>query len=320
MKTSLIRAKIHAGQIRRFFPFICLLLVFTIFAFSSDKFFQTSNTLVILKQCAVLSVIATGETLVILSGSIDLSVGSISGLCAVVCALLLTQFGPVAMLFGALVGVAAGVVNGIMFSKFKIPSFIMTLGMMTLARGVIMILTQGKPIMITDPLVRWIGGGSVLFGFPVIVIIAAVLVLLTYILVGNTAFGRYIYAIGGGEHVSAMSGVPVDRMKILVFLVCGILTGLGGVLMAARVGAGAPTLGQGLELDAIGAVVLGGTPLTGGFGSIVNTIIGALIMTILANGLNIMGVSSYTQMVIKGAVIILAVAITMDRKKIGIIK
>lgn len=320
METSLEKAKNNAEQIRKYFPIFCLLLVFSIFAFSSDKFFQTSNALVILKQCAVLSVIATGQTLVILSGSIDLSVGSISGLSAVVCALLLAPLGLAAILVGVLVGVVAGAINGILFAKFKIPSFIMTMGMMTLARGVIMILTQGKPIMITNPTVLWMGGGNVLWGFPVIVIIAAVLVILTYVLVENTAFGRYIYAIGGGEHVSSMSGVPVDKMKILAFLMCGILTGLGGVLMGARVGAGAPTLGQGLELDAVGAVVLGGTPLTGGFGSIATTIIGALIMTILSNGLNIIGVSSYIQMVIKGAVIILAVGITMDRKKIGIIK
>lgn len=305
--------------VRKLFPFICLLVVFTIFSISSNKFCQMSNMLIILQQCAVLSVIATGQTIVILSGSIDLSVGSVSGLSAIVCALLAFEFGPIAMLIGIFIGVIAGLINGILFAKFKIPSFILTLGIMTLARGLILILTKGRPLMITNPIVRWIGGGK-LFGFPVIVMFAAFLVLLVYVLVSHTAFGRYVYAIGGGEQVSLLSGVPVDKIKIIIFVVCGLLAGIGGVLMAARVGAGAPTLGQGLELDAVGAVVLGGTPLTGGFGSIINTIFGALIMVILANGLNIVGISSYTQMVIKGTVIILAVAITIDRGKIGIIK
>ncbi|MGI6038190.1 MAG: ABC transporter permease [Limnochordia bacterium] len=304
---------------QKYFSVCFLFLLILFFALQSQHFLTFKNFGNILQQSATLIIVAMGGTFVIMSGSIDLSVGSVVGLSSVITAGLIKIIGLWAIPVGILVGTICGLINGFIFSKVKIPSFITTLGMMIVARGVVLVYTRGMPITVFHPGFLFLGQGRVL-GIPFIVILALLTFLLTAFISQYTVFGRNIRAIGGQERVSLLSGINVDGVKLLIYVFAGALSGLGGVAMAARLGAGTPLLGDGMELDVIAAVVLGGTPLTGGIGSVLGTIVGALTMIVLGNGLNIMGISSYTQMIIKGIVLVLAVAMTIDREKIGVIK
>jgi ribose transport system permease protein len=251
--------------------------------------------------------------------SIDLSVGSVVGLSAVIVAYFMQSNGLIAAPAGLLSGAFLGALVGVIYAKMKVPSFIVTLGLLVAGHGMMLHITEGRPIMIKDETMRWIGSGDIA-GVPTIVIVALVAFALAYVIQNHTILGRSIVAIGGGEMVAQRSGIRIDRVKIGTFALAGLYSGLAGIVLASRMGAGSPTAGTGLELDVIAAVVIGGTPLTGGMGGVVGTIIGALIITILSNGLNLAGVSSYSQLIIKGAVLVIAVVISIDRKKIGVIK
>jgi ribose transport system permease protein len=306
-------------NLRKYFPFLVLVAVCIGFAVASDRFISARNLETVLRQTAVLSIAAMGATFIILMASIDLSVGSVVGLAAVVVAYVMQINGLLALPAGLLVGGALGALVGFVCARLKVPSFIVTLGLLVAGHGIMLHITQGRPIMIRNETMRWIGSGD-LFGTPVIVLIAIVAFAVAYVIQNYTTLGRSIMAVGGGELVAQRSGIRVDRVKIMTFAIAGLYSGLAGIVLASRMGAGSPTAGTGLELDVIAAVVIGGTPLTGGMGGVLGTVIGALIIAILSNGLNIAGVSSYTQLIIKGLVLVLAVIISIDRKKIGIIK
>ena len=306
-------------RMRAYFPFMVLVIVCLGFAIFSDHFVSARNLETVLRQAAVLSIAAMGGTFVILMGSIDLSVGSVVGLSSVVVAFFMQSLGIAAIPTGLIVGALIGAMVGLICAKLKVPSFIVTLGVLVAGHGAMLHITEGRPIMVRDEFLRWIGSGAVA-GIPTIVIVAIGAFAIAYFIQHHTVLGRSIVAIGGGEVVAQRSGIRVDRVKILTFMLAGIFSGLAGIVLVSRMGAGSPTAGTGLELDVIAAVVIGGTPLTGGMGGVGGTVIGALIIAVLSNGLNLAGVSSYTQLIIKGAVLVAAVIISIDRKKIGIIK
>jgi ribose transport system permease protein len=227
--------------------------------------------------------------------------------------------GIAAVIPACIVGFLAGTVNGFIFVKGKVPSFIVTLGAMVIYRGVILIFTAGRTIDINEPhFVGAFAGRS--FGLPHSVIITAVLTAICMLVLGKTVFGREVRAVGGGERVAALTGIHVERVKIGIFMILGLLCGVAGALSGAWMMSATAQAGQGLELDAIGAVVVGGTPLTGGQGSIPRTVLGCLIMVILSNGMDMMGLEPYLQNIAKGIVLIGAVFVTIDRSKISVMK
>jgi ribose transport system permease protein len=304
---------------RTYFPVILFVVLCAIFGLLSPRFLTGSNLAIVLQQTVVLLVAALGMTFVIIAGSIDLSVGSIVAIAALVAASLSGTLGIAAIVPAMLVGLAAGLLNGLIFAKGKVPSFMVTLGTMVAYRGIVLYFTRGAPVEITDlNFLRTYSGRTA--EIPNAAIIALIVAIIAYIIFNYTVFGREVRAVGGGERVALLTGIKVDRVKILVFTLSGLLCGLAGLLQSARVFAATSQLGQGLELDVIAAVVVGGTPLTGGVGSIQGTVLGALIITILSNGMNMIGVDPYIQNIVKGVVLVAAVFVTIDRKKIGIIK
>lgn len=306
-------------QVRQWFPVGLLLLLCLGFALTSDRFLTVNNGLIILQQSAVLLVAAVAMTFVIVSGSIDLSVGSVVALSALAAAALSPEMGVWAILPAVGIGVLCGLLNGLLFSYGKIPSFIVTLGTMVIFRGLVLLYTKGAPVSITDRDFLLVYTGRSL-GIPNTVLIAIVATLVAAVIFNHTVFGREVRAIGGGERVALLSGIRVDRVKLWVFVLCGALCGLAGLLQSARTMAATAQLAQGLELDVIAAVVVGGTPLTGGIGRIRGTVLGVLIIAILSNGMNMTGVDPYLQNILKGLVLIVAVFLTIDRSKISIIK
>jgi ribose/xylose/arabinose/galactoside ABC-type transport system permease subunit len=255
-----------------------------------------------------------GMTFVIVGGGIDLSVGSVLALSGIIGATIAVSLNPILGLFiSILVGLICGLVNGFIFSFLRIPSFIVTLGMLQMARGVTTIYSKGFPVMMPREII-WMGS------WPGIFILAIFSFAIVSFLFNFTKIGEFDRAIGGNETVAEMSGVPVTKYKVIPFIISGCFAGLGGFIMAARLGVASPTIGVGYELDVIASVVLGGTPLTGGVGNVYGTIIGAIIMSTIGNGLVIMGVPSEWQLVVKGIILIGAVFISIDRAKIGKIK
>lgn len=315
-----LRAFVNRGGLRDWFSTMMLIALIAGFTIATPRFLTVGNAQVILEQSVVLAVAAFGATLVIIAGSIDLSVGSVVGVTAVVTALAVNEVGVVlGVSLAVLVGAAAGLVNGAVFSYWRIPSFIVTLGMLTALRGVVLGITAGSPTVIRDRgFVDALNGRT--FGISHSVLVALLVGAVAYLLLERLAFGREVKAIGSGERVARLSGIRVDRAKLLVFVVAGVLAAVAGVLLAARSRVGDPTQGIGLELQVIAAVVIGGTPLTGGIGRVWGTAIGAITIGVLSNGLNILGVEAYWQEIVTGLVLVVAVFLTIDRNKIGIIK
>jgi ribose/xylose/arabinose/galactoside ABC-type transport system permease subunit len=299
----------------RLVPFLALIVVVVFFSITGgENFMSLDNASFLLQQSAIIAIPAFGVTMVIIAGSIDLSVGSLVALCGMVAAIVAKEQGvAMGMAAGVAIGVAAGLFNGVGLAVLRVPSFIVTLGMLSIGRGLTIVFSQSQPIDVSASF-QTIGKSPGIF-----VVFAACFVAVTVLLV-YTSFGRQTVAIGGQERVARLSGVPITRMKILLFMFSGLMAGLGGVLLTARVGAATPTAATGFELTAIAAVVLGGTPLTGGVGSMTNTVVGAFILSILLNGMIIMGVPSEIQLIIQGLVLIGAVLLSLERSKIGIIK
>ncbi|PIO98109.1 ABC transporter permease [Pleomorphomonas carboxyditropha] len=318
MKLSQTRS-LTTDDVRRLFPIMLLIVLCAAFALTSSRFLQFNNLMIVAQQAVVLLVAALGMTFVIIAGSIDLSVGAIVALSALVAAVTAGSIGVFAVVPACIVGLLSGLINGVVVARGKVPSFIVTLGTMVVYRGVVLYFTRGAPISIEDESFLTVYSGRSL-SVPHSVLIAIGVIAVTAVVLNLTVFGREVRAIGGGERIAFLTGIKVERVKIAVFGLVGLLCGLAGLLQAARSMAATAQLGEGLELDAIAAVVVGGTPLTGGVGSIQGTILGALIITILSNGMNIIGLDPYFQNIIKGLVLILSVFVTIDRKKIGIIK
>ncbi|MFM7136863.1 MAG: ABC transporter permease [Planctomycetota bacterium] len=286
---------------------------------SWPSFLKPANLLNIANQIAVIAIVAIGMTLVVLSGGIDLSVGSLIALSSVVTARLIrdgcggVNAGVGGMLLGGLGGIAVcgacGLFSGLLVTLFRIPPFIATLGMMLIASGLAYILAAGQSINQVPDAFVWLGRGADLGGLPNAVVLMAVLYGLAHVVMSRTAFGRYVYAIGGNAEAARLSGVPVRRVTVAVYVLGGLLAGLGGIVMASQLKSGAPTYGQMYELYVIAAVVVGGTSLSGGEGRVLGTLLGAFIIATIQNGMNLTGVESYTQKVVLGSVILAAVLI-----------
>lgn len=307
--------------LKKFQSLLALLILCVVLSFMTDKFFTADNGLNVLRQVAVNVCIATGMTLVVLTAGIDLSVGSVLALCGAVTAGLFknglsfpandlfvgfTILG--AILGGLLLGSVLGWFNGFTVTKFNVPPFVATLAMLTIARGLTMLYTKGHPISNLGTDFAFIGAGIV-FGIPVPVWIAAVVVLIAVFITQKTKLGRYIYAIGGNEQAAKLSGINIKKVKLTVYAMAGALAALGGVIVTARLDSAQPNAGISYELDAIAAVVIGGTSLSGGKGSVWGTVMGAIIIGVLNNGLVLLNVSPFWQQVVKGSVILLAVVI-----------
>ncbi|GAF11710.1 LOW QUALITY PROTEIN: ribose ABC transport system, permease protein RbsC [Bacillus sp. JCM 19045] len=297
-------------------PFIGLFLIIAVISILNPDFLSTSNLLNVLRQVSINALIAFGMTFVILTGGIDLSVGAILAFSGAVTATLLASGMDqiLAILIGLLVGAGLGAINGIIIAKGKVAPFIATLATMTVYRGATLMFTDGRPVsnLGDSSLFQMIGGGY-FFGIPMPAITMLVSFVILYLILKKTTFGRRVYAVGGNEEASILSGIKVDRIKIYVYSLTGFLAAVAGVILTSRLNSASQRQGRMFELDAIAAVVLGGTSLTGGRGWIVGTLIGALIIGVLNNGLNLLGVSSFFQQVVKGSVILLAVL--LDRRK-----
>lgn len=321
----MISSKLFQKILSRMNIVLLLATLVVIFSILNPRFFTFQNLQFILKQSSILLIAAVGGTFIILMGSIDLSVGGIASLTCVACAIFANYHashplvGGIVILEGIAIGLAFGVASGLIVVRAKIPSFLATLGVGTIAGGVALLLTGGFTVPTFTRSFKWLGAGNIV-GIPVLGVIAAIVYIWGVCLANRTRFGKYIFAVGGGEQATRFSGVPVDKVKVLAFALAGALFGLSGSLLAARLGAGSSIAGGGLILDVIAAVVMSGTSLAGGVGNVSRTIFGVLIITVLGNGLNIIGVSPHVQVVIKGIIVIVAVFTTMDRSRITITK
>lgn len=288
---------------------VVLAVMIVIMSFLSPRFLSFSNLLNISRQISVMAIVGVGMTFVILSAGIDLSVGSIVALTGIIISYFVQELGaPVylSVIIGLMSSLAVGLLNGFFIAKIKIPFFIVTLATMVIGRGLCFIITGGFPISELGEQFQQVGRGY--FGsIPIPVVIMLVVYFLAYLVLQHTSFGRYVYAIGGNEEASRFVGLAVDKIKIAIYGICGLASGVGALILTSRMNSGDPNMGTGMELDAIAAAVIGGTSITGGKGWIWGTLIGAYIMGILNNGLNMLDVSAYYQMAVKGLVILVAV-------------
>jgi ribose transport system permease protein len=319
------RALVRSDAIQRLLAFGALIVMIVFFSLASPNFLQFNNVVGILLATAVNGVLALGVTFVIISGGIDLSIGTVMTLSAVMSGVLITNMDmpvPVGIVGGIAIGGLAGVVNGILIARFHIPPFIATLGMLNVAKGLALVISGLKPIYFNEtPEVNQGAMGSLIgslipgLAIPNIVLVLFVAALVASLVLSKTILGRYTFALGSNEEAARLSGVSVDRWKIAVYTTCGLFAGLAGVLIAARLNSAQPSLGQGYELDAIAAAVIGGTSLSGGEGSILGTVIGAFIISTLTNGLRILSVPQEWQIVVTGGIVILAVYLDVVRRR-----
>ncbi len=305
-------ASIPGRQLGTLFGLLSLCLVLWVL---TPYFLTLSNLLNIVEQSSVIAIIAAGMTFVIITAGIDLSVGSVLALSGVVMASLLQADVPLPLAIAASLGSGflCGMLNGILITRGRLPPFISTLGMMSVARGAALLVTQGRPISGFSATFRQLASGEI-FYVPVPVLIMLIVYVVAGILLAKTSFGRHVYAIGGNEEAAVLSGVDVKKLKALVYGICGMLSGLAAAILTARLNSAQPIAGIMYELDAIAATVIGGTSLMGGEGTVFGTLVGALIMGVLRNGLNLLDVSSFVQQIVIGSVIILAVLIDMILK------
>jgi ribose transport system permease protein len=318
-------AVFRSDAIQRLLAFGALIVLIVVFSVASPNFLQFNNVIGILLATAVNGVLALGVTFVIISGGIDLSIGTVMTLSAVITGVLITNMDlpvPVGIVGGILTGGLAGVANGILIARFRIPPFIATLGMLNVAKGFALVISGLKPIYFNDtPEVNQSAMGSLIgslipgLAIPNIVLVLFGAALVASLVLSKTILGRFTFALGSNEEAARLSGVSVDRWKIAVYTTCGLFAGLAGVLIAARLNSAQPALGQGYELDAIAAAVIGGTSLSGGEGSILGTVIGAFIISTLTNGLRILSVPQEWQIVVTGGIVILAVYLDVVRRR-----
>ncbi|ELZ32503.1 ABC transporter permease [Halogeometricum pallidum JCM 14848] len=292
------------------------------FTFTTERFFTEGNLLDnVAKNAVTLLLVALAGTFPILQQSIDLSVESVVLLTGVVTVVLISQFGLglLAIPLAIGVGMLAGLFNGIVFTKLKVPSFLVTLGTLSVMAGVGKIITGGSTITFRNPAIRTISTGDVL-GIPNLVLWGLLIYVGTIVLAFRTKFGRYCFALGENERVVELAGAKVDRYKIYPFVLSGLLCGIAGVLLTLRISSASPNIGSGLLLPSIAAIVMGGTALTGGVGGPHRTILGVLVIAVLNNGMNLLGIDSFVQEIILGLVVVAAVALSIDREKIDVVK
>jgi len=294
--------------LRNYGMYIGFVIIVIFFSCSSEYFLDSYNLMNILVQSSLIAIIAVGQTFVILTGGIDLSVGSIVALSSVSTGLMLVSGVsiPISIILGVLVGVAAGIINGATVAYGKVPAFIVTLGMMSIARGGALALNNGRPVSGLPFQFERIASAE-FFGVPIFAIYMVVIYIVGYFILYKTRLGRHIFAIGGNREATKLSGINVKKNEMSAYVISGLLAGLGGVLLTARLNYATPLSGNSYELDTIAAVVIGGTSLAGGEGGLIGTLVGALLLGSLRNGLTLLNVVSYYQQIIIGAVIILAV-------------
>lgn len=300
--------------LHRFGLLLVIFIVGLALSLLTDSFLSVANFTNVARQISINGILAVGVTFVLLTAGVDLSLGSVVALSGVACATFAhpgdhSVFVPIAV--GLLTGAACGLVNGVLVTRGGVAPFIVTLGMMTIARGLALIVSGGRPVADMSNELTALAGDFL--GVPIPVLCFAGVAFAAWFFLRNFRLGRHIYAVGGNENAARAAGVPVEKVKLFAYGLCGLLTGLAGVVLAARITTGQPNAGQAYELDAIAAVVIGGTSLAGGVGTITGTLLGVLLIGVINNGLDLMGVSSYYQAVIKGVIIVGAV--WLDRRQ-----
>ena len=306
----------NSTRMSRYGIYIAFVLMFIILSIINKSFLTVDNLVDILKQSSIISIIAVGEVFCLITGGFDLSSGSVMALAGVLAAMLGKPGGPpvfIAFLAALAVGAVCGILNGIAVAKGAIPAFIVTLGMQQAARGMALLVTNATPVFGLSQQFSFLGGGTI-GPVPMLVIILIVVFAIFYFILEKTKFGRHVYAIGGNIQSAKVCGINVDRTQILVYTISGILSGLGGLLLAGRLSSGTPTMASGYELNAIAGAVIGGVSTTGGVGRIYGAIIGAVMLTMISNGLDLMNVPSYYQQIIEGAIIVGAVLFDVKSK------
>ncbi|WP_460637168.1 ABC transporter permease [Larkinella harenae] len=305
------------GQYGLLIAFIAICLVLSLL---TPRFLTVSNLMIIVTQVSINALLAFGVTFVIITGGIDLSIGSTVAVTGVVAALFAhpdTYPVIVPVLAGLAAGLLLGAFNGLVVTKSKVPPFIVTLGTMTIGRGLALILSKGRPVSNLSDSFNFIGGGQLL-GIPTPIIILIVFFIICSVLLKKTVLGRYMYAVGGNEQAAKASGIQLNKVKMVVYTLCGGLAALAGILLTSRITTGQPNAGAGFELDAIAAAIIGGTSTSGGTGTMTGTLIGALLIGVISNGLDLMNVTSYYQQVVMGIIIISAVVLdSMNQHKNG---
>lgn len=308
--------KDYKEYLEKYKSLIGLILLCLIITFVTPSFLTVANITNVFTQVSVNAIIAVGMTFVILTGGIDLSVGSTLAISGAISASVIKSTGNVflAIIAASIVGILVGFVNGFLIAKGKLQAFIATLATMTIFRGLTLVFTNGTPISKLPESFLSIGNAKLGF-IPIPVLITVVVAVISIYVLSQTRFGRYLYALGGNEESAKLSGINTDRIKMLTYVVSGFVSAIAGVIITSRIGSASPNAGTGFELDAIAAVVIGGTSLSGGEGKISGTIIGALIIGILNNGLNLMNVSPFYQSIVKGLVILIAVLLDKKSRK-----
>jgi ribose transport system permease protein len=313
------RKKAGSKATQTLLAFSSLILLIIIFTVTSSSFLTPGNIVTILLMTAVNGILAVGITFIIITGGIDLSVGTVMTFGSVITAFFISNLGlpiPAGIVAGILAGVLCGFVNGVSIAKLKLPPFIATLGMMNITKGLNLIVSGARPIYFADAVAFTRIATLPVFGIPVGVLIFFATALLAAFILSKTIIGRYSFAIGSNEEAARLSGINTDAWKIAIYSMSGVFFGLAGVVMASRVASAQPSLGVGYEMDAIAAAVIGGASLSGGEGSILGTVIGAFIITVLTNGLRILSVPQEWQMVVTGLIVIGAVYLDIIRRKV----
>ena len=307
----------YINNIRQYGLLIVFGIICLIISLITPQFLTLSNLTIIVTQVSINALLAFGVTFVIITGGIDLSLGSIVAVTGVTSAMLAHPDSyPVLIpiVLGLLAGLLMGAFNGFIITKSKIAPFIVTLGTMTIGRGLALILSDGRPVSNLSDSFNYLGSGTV-FGIPFLILIFILVFALCSIILSKTILGRHIYAIGGNEQAARASGINIDRVKLSVYSISGLLAGLAGILLASRITTGQPNAGAGFELDAIAAVVIGGTSTAGGRGTMTGTLIGVLLIGVINNGLDLLNVTSYYQQVVMGIIIIGAVIVDSLNQK-----
>jgi ribose transport system permease protein len=318
VKARIVKHHLSSSQSLIIPPLIGLIVLIVLVSVLSPHFLTIRNILNVLRQVSIIGIVSVGMSYVIFTGGIDLSVGSVAALSGVVTGVFIKNFGcnlPVSIIVGILAGAACGTVSGTLItSRIRMPPFISTLAMMSVARGLALVITSGRPIFNLPDSFSFIGGASVA-GIPVPIIIMLVVYLLAHVNLSHGKMGLYFYVIGGHEEAGRVSGINTSRVKLLAYIISGVCSGMAGIVLASRVMVSEPIAGVGYELDAIASVIIGGANLFGGEGLIAGTLIGAIIIGILRNGLNLLNVSTYLQQVVIGVVIAGMVSISILRRK-----
>ena len=326
MNVAALKGKLHEIEFKKIFSFIVLSILLIFFGSASGRFFSSFNIITVLNTVSINGLLAIGMTFALLSGGIDLSVGTVMALSSTMVGYSLVSWHlpvAVAIVIALATGTSIGFINGFFIAKVKVPPFIASLGTMMIANGISILITTARPIhLVSFTSFTAIAQGSVLsylipgFRLPNSVLIFIAATIIIAFVLKKTIYGRYVYAIGSNEEAVKLSGVKADIYKILVYMTSGFFSGFTGVMMTSRLGSAQPVMGSGYEVQAIAAVVLGGTAMSGGEGGVVRTVIGVTIMTVLLNGMRIMGIDSTWQMVVTGIVVILSVTVDVLKKKV----